>query len=320
MDRADDGRGLRPAQDVAQGQARGHRVRVGVVVEHDQDAIRVAEVPLVLLHARLGQRPAELGEQRAAEQLRHRQVGDVGELGVELVGAPRGRRGGDAEHVHERPAGVPHGLEDLLRAAPSVVLDDDAGARPEISLDEGVGAAGVAGDDLDAGVVQAPRQRPVLDDELDLEAGQQDFVEHPDDQLVLTDGQTPHRCAKPRLYACRGGRRGAASFPRSACRCTVPASDASPPRAGAYRASCRRQACWRWRLQGRASRQRTSAGASSSSRSVRPSSTGAACRSATSGAGSSRCARTACRRRCATSRRALAATRRRSCTSACSST
>ena len=39
-----------------------------------------------------------------------------------------------------------------------------------------------------AGVVQPPRERPVLDDELDLEAGQQDLVEHPDDQLVLTDG------------------------------------------------------------------------------------------------------------------------------------
>jgi len=28
----------------------------------------------------------------------------------------------------------------------------------------------------------------LFDDELDLEAGQQDFVEHPDDQFVLTDG------------------------------------------------------------------------------------------------------------------------------------
>ena len=38
------------------------------------------------------------------------------------------------------------------------------------------------------GVVEPPRERPVLDDELDLEAGQQDLVEHPDDQLVLADG------------------------------------------------------------------------------------------------------------------------------------
>ena len=47
---------------------------------------------------------------------------------------------------------------------------------------------GIAGDDVDPRVVEAPRERPVLDDELDFEAGQQDLVEHPDDQLVLTDG------------------------------------------------------------------------------------------------------------------------------------
>jgi hypothetical protein len=36
--------------------------------------------------------------------------------------------------------------------------------------------------------MEAPRDWPLFDDELDLEAGQQDFVEHPDDQFVLTDG------------------------------------------------------------------------------------------------------------------------------------
>jgi hypothetical protein len=35
--------------------------------------------------------------------------------------------------------------------------------------------------------VQSTSERPVLDDELDLEPGQQDLVEHPDDQLVLAD-------------------------------------------------------------------------------------------------------------------------------------
>ena len=58
----------------------------------------------------------------------------------------------------------------------------------EVGLEEGVGAPGVARDDVDTGVVQPARQRPVFDDELDLEAGQQDLVEHPDDQFVLTDG------------------------------------------------------------------------------------------------------------------------------------
>jgi hypothetical protein len=36
--------------------------------------------------------------------------------------------------------------------------------------------------------MEAPREWPLFDDELDLEARQQDFVEHPDDQFVLTDG------------------------------------------------------------------------------------------------------------------------------------
>jgi hypothetical protein len=41
--------------------------------------------------------------------------------------------------------------------------------------------------------VQPSRQGPVFDDELDFESRQQDLVEHPDDEFVLTDGQTPHR-------------------------------------------------------------------------------------------------------------------------------
>ena len=179
---------LRAPQHVAQRQAAGHRVGVRVVVQHDQDAVGVAEIALVLLDARARQRAAELGEQRPAEQLRHREIGDVGELGVELLGALAGGRGADAEHVDQRAAGVAHRLEDLLEAAPAVVFDDDAGAGAEVGFEEGVGAARIAGRDVHAGVVEAAGERPVLDDELDLEAGQQDLVEHPDDQLVLTDG------------------------------------------------------------------------------------------------------------------------------------
>ena len=50
-----------------------------------------------------------------------------------------------------------------------------------------VAAPGIAGRHRHTRVVQAASQRPVLDDELDLEPWQQDFVEHPDDQFVLTD-------------------------------------------------------------------------------------------------------------------------------------
>ncbi len=92
------------------------------------------------------------------------------------------------EHVDQRAAGVAHRLENLLRAAAAVVFDDDAGAGADVGLEVGVGAPRIAGRDRDARLVEAARERPVLDDELDLEAGQQDFVEHPDDQFVLTDG------------------------------------------------------------------------------------------------------------------------------------
>ena len=184
LNRADDRRRLGAAQDVAQRQAAGHRVGIRIVVQHDQHAVGVAEIALVLLHARARQGAAEFGEQRPAEQLGHRQVGDVGEFGPRVLMPLRA----DAEDVDERAARVAHRVDDLLGAALAVVLDDDAGGGAEIRLEPGVGAARVADGDRDARVVQLARQRPLFDDELDLEAGQQDLVEHPDDQLVLTDG------------------------------------------------------------------------------------------------------------------------------------
>ena len=60
--------------------------------------------------------------------------------------------------------------------------------RADVGFEVGIGAAGIADRDRDLRLVEAAGERPVLDDELDLEAGQQDLVEHPDDQLVLTDG------------------------------------------------------------------------------------------------------------------------------------
>ena len=82
---------------------------------------------------------------------------------------------------------------------PAVVFDDDAGAGREVGLEIGVGAAGVAGGDVQPAVVQPARERLAFDQELDFEAGQQDLVEHPDGQLRLADGETPHSRAR----ACR---------------------------------------------------------------------------------------------------------------------
>ena len=61
-----------------------------------------------------------------------------------------------------------------LQALAAVVLDDDAGGGGEVGLEVGVGPPEVAGGDGDAGVVEAPRERAALDQELDLEAGRQD--------------------------------------------------------------------------------------------------------------------------------------------------
>ena len=89
LHRADDRRRLGPPQQVAQRQAAGQRVRIGIVVQQDEHAIGIGEVALVLLHARARHRPAELGDQRRPDQLRQVHVGDVGELRLELVGRLR---------------------------------------------------------------------------------------------------------------------------------------------------------------------------------------------------------------------------------------
>ena len=114
-ERADDRRLLGAAQHVAQRQAAGHRVGIGVVVQEDQDAVGVAEEALVLLDLEAGQRAAELGEQRAAEELRQREVVDLGKLRLEFFFALARVRGADAEHVDQRAAGVADGFENLLR-------------------------------------------------------------------------------------------------------------------------------------------------------------------------------------------------------------
>ena len=78
VQRADDGRLSGAVEQRAQREPAGQRVRVGIVVKQDQDAVGVAEEPLVLLHLESRERAAELGDERAAEQLRH---GDVVQLG-----------------------------------------------------------------------------------------------------------------------------------------------------------------------------------------------------------------------------------------------
>ena len=243
LDRADDRGRLGAAQDVAQRQAAGHRIGVRIVVQHDQDPIGVAQIALVLLHAGAGQRPAELGQQRHAEQFRHRQIGDVGKLAVELFLPPGAGGGTGVEGVDQRAARVADRLESLFQAAAGVVFDDDAGAGADVGLQVGVGAARIANRRLNAGVVQTPRHRLALDDELDVEAGPQALIEEPDDQFVLTDGDTSHTTNR-RLYAAPARPviewNPMARAPRRSATVEPPKSAIAPCRSG-------RPPCWRRR-------------------------------------------------------------------------
>jgi len=40
--------------------------------------------------------------------------------------------------------------------------------------------------------MKPPGERLAFDEEFDFETGRQGFVEHPDDQFGLADGETPH--------------------------------------------------------------------------------------------------------------------------------
>ena len=77
---ADDRRRLVAPQQGAQRQAAGHGVRIRIVVQQDQDAIRVFEVALVLLDAGAGEGAAEGDGEGGADELGEREIGDVGEL------------------------------------------------------------------------------------------------------------------------------------------------------------------------------------------------------------------------------------------------
>ena len=86
LDRADDRRGLGAPQQVAQREPAGQRVGIRIVVQEDEDAVGVGEVPLILLHARARHRAAQLGDERRANQLRQVEVRDVGQRGPLALG------------------------------------------------------------------------------------------------------------------------------------------------------------------------------------------------------------------------------------------
>ena len=80
----------------------------------------------------------------------------------------------------------------FLTLLAAVVFDDEAGAGGDVGFEVGVDAPRIAGGRFDPGVVEAPGERPAFDEEVDLEAGEQDGVQRSDDELVLADGEDAH--------------------------------------------------------------------------------------------------------------------------------
>ena len=189
---ANDGRLLGSPQDVAERQAARHRIRIGVVVQENQYAVGIAEESLVLLDPKPRQRSAELDQQRLPEQLGERKIVHLGEERAQLIFMLVRVAAADADDIHERGARVANRFQYLAKASLSAVFDDDAGGGGDVGLEIGVGSARVAGEDVQVGVMQPAGERLALDEKFDFEAGHQGFVEHPDDQLGLADGKTPH--------------------------------------------------------------------------------------------------------------------------------
>ena len=86
---ADDGGCLRAVQEVAQGEAAGHRIRVGIVVQQDEHAVRVGEEPLILLDPGACEGPPQRREERPLQQISKAQAGDLGKLALPIVGERR---------------------------------------------------------------------------------------------------------------------------------------------------------------------------------------------------------------------------------------
>ena len=165
---------------------------IGLVVQQDQHAVGVGEVALVLLDARARQRSAQFGRQRTREQLGQVEVGDFRKDGAQFLELRALGRAAHVQDVEQAAAGIADRADDLLQAAPAVVLDDDAGARGEIGAKVGIDALRVSHRRSHPVVDETSSQRATLDEKLDLEDARKNPMEGSNDQLVLTDGQRSH--------------------------------------------------------------------------------------------------------------------------------
>src|SRR5690606_32306418 len=162
------------------------------VVEQNQHAICIREVPLILLHPRARHRPAQLGQERRPDEFAQVHVGNVRELGLQGFGRLRLHPCTGPNNVGERAARVMDRRQDPPGTPSSVVLDDEAGSGGDVGLEVGVDPARVTNGDIDPRFVEPPCQRPALDEEVQFERGLQYFVERANDEFVLTDDYYAH--------------------------------------------------------------------------------------------------------------------------------
>ena len=188
---ADDGRLPRAPQQRAQRQARGQRVRVGVVVRQDQHPVGVAEVVLVLLHLLARHRARQLVHQRRPHQLGQGQGVDVGEVGAQRIG-PLDVAGAGAQHIDQGAPRSDDRLEHLAQALAPRVLDQHHGARRQVGLHIAVDALGVGNPHRQGQVVQAAGQRRRLDHQLELGLRGKHGLEQAPDQFGMTDRKAAH--------------------------------------------------------------------------------------------------------------------------------
>ena len=192
LERPDDRGGLGPVQEVAQGETAGHRVRIRVVVQQDQHTVGVGQIALVLLDPRACHRALQLRAKHAAQEVRQRQMSNLGRASSQFLLPPGAQRVSYVEQIDEDAAGIADRLHGSSGTASSGVLDEHAGAGVDVSPQVALHRVRIADVYRDLGVVQPARQKPVFDQELDVQGRFERLGQDPDDELVLAHREALH--------------------------------------------------------------------------------------------------------------------------------
>jgi hypothetical protein len=104
-----------------------------------------------------------------------------------------GTRVADIEEVDERGARISNRLESPFGASAPRLLDQYRRPRSDVQPDICFYPSRVADMDRDVGILEPPRQQPVLDEKLDIQGGSKGASQEPNDQLLLAHRKALHR-------------------------------------------------------------------------------------------------------------------------------